>query len=126
MTGLQPYHYYIAAFLGALAVSLFSIPNIIFVTKKKRLFDMPDNHRKLHKRVVPNLGGIGIFFAYIIITSLFIDPAIFPGWNYIVAASLVLFITGLKDDLVTISPTKKFVAQFAAALITASFADVRL
>ena len=126
MVILQPYHFYIAAALGALAVSLFSIPNIIFVTKKKRLFDVPDNHRKLHKRIVPNLGGVGIFFAYIIITSLFIKPAQFEKWNYIVAASLILFITGLKDDLVSISPTKKFVAQFSAALITASFADVRL
>ena len=133
MVALQPYHFYIAATLGALAVSLFSIPNIIFVTKKKRLFDVPDNHRKLHKRIVPNLGGVGIFFAFIITTSLFIKPAqlgqsatFLYQWNYIAAASLILFITGLKDDLVSISATKKFIAQFAAALITASFADVRL
>jgi len=86
---------------------------------------MPDNHRKLHTRIVPNLGGVGIFFAFFITASLFIKPD-FTTWNYVATACLILFITGLKDDLVTISSTKKFIAQFFAATITVWLAGVRL
>jgi UDP-N-acetylmuramyl pentapeptide phosphotransferase/UDP-N-acetylglucosamine-1-phosphate transferase len=126
MITLQPYISYVLAILASLAVSLFSVPNIIYIAKRKRLLDMPDNHRKLHVRIVPNLGGIGIFFAFFIVSSLLIKPLSFPKWNYIAAASLILFITGLKDDLVAISPSKKFMAQALAAAITVIFADVRL
>ena len=122
----QQYFNYIFSTLAALAICLFSIPNIIYVAKRKHLFDVPDNDRKLHKRIVPNLGGVGIFLAFIITTSLFIKPATFPTWNYINASLLILFVTGIKDDLVQISPSKKLVAQLAAATITVFFADIRL
>lgn len=122
---VYPYSYYLFALLGSLCISLFSIPNIIYIARKKRLFDIPDNHRKLHTRVVPNLGGVGIFFAFFITASLCIKPD-FTTWNYVATACLILFITGLKDDLVSISPSKKFIAQTAAAAITVIFADVRL
>lgn len=125
MSVFQPYLSYLLAVVASLGVSLFSIPNIIYIAKRKRLLDIPDNHRKLHTRVVPNLGGIGIFFAFFITASLFIKPD-FTKWNYIATACLILFITGLKDDLVTISPTKKFFAQAIAATITVTFAGVRL
>ncbi len=125
MIAYQPYSLYLLAVIASLAVSLFSIPNIIYIAKKKRLFDMPDNHRKLHTRIVPNLGGVGIFFAFFITASLFIKPD-FSTWNYIATACLILFITGLKDDLVNISPSKKFIAQAFAATITVIMADVRL
>jgi UDP-N-acetylmuramyl pentapeptide phosphotransferase/UDP-N-acetylglucosamine-1-phosphate transferase len=114
------------SFVCALALGLFSIPKIIYVAKRKRLLDLPDNQRKLHARVVPNLGGVGIFFAYIIVSSLFIDPISFTKWTYIAAASLVLFVTGIKDDLVEVSPTKKFFSQTIAAIIISFFAHIRL
>jgi UDP-N-acetylmuramyl pentapeptide phosphotransferase/UDP-N-acetylglucosamine-1-phosphate transferase len=37
----------------------FSIPVIIQVAKSKKLFDEPDE-RKVHKTVIPTLGGLGI------------------------------------------------------------------
>src|SRR3954462_11811041 len=86
MDALQPYISYFLAIVGSIGVSLFSVPNIIYIAKRKRLFDMPDNHRKLHARIVPNLGGIGIFFAFFIVASLLIKPFSFPKWNYIAAA----------------------------------------
>jgi UDP-GlcNAc:undecaprenyl-phosphate GlcNAc-1-phosphate transferase len=123
---LPDYLVYLLTCVTALAISLFSIPNIIYVSKRKRLLDMPDNERKLHKRIVPNLGGVGIFIAFVIATSLYIKPNEFGRWTYINAALLILFVTGIKDDLVQISPTKKFLAQIAAALITVCLADIRI
>lgn len=126
MITLQPYLLYISACVTAFILSLVSIPRIIYVSKRKRLFDIPDNKRKIHINTVPNLGGIGIFFAYIIVTSVFINTSALDKWNYISASSLLLFLTGINDDLVTIGPNKKFLAQFVAALITVCFADIRI
>lgn len=122
----QPVVYiYIAMFLLAMGITIFSIPNIIFVAKKKRLLDKPD-HRKKHVNVTPNLGGIGIFAAFIFVASIFNVGFYFTGWNCILGASFLLFVTGLKDDLVAIDPYKKFLAQLVAAIIVVYLADIRL
>ncbi|MCB0696576.1 MAG: undecaprenyl/decaprenyl-phosphate alpha-N-acetylglucosaminyl 1-phosphate transferase [Chitinophagaceae bacterium] len=96
------------------------------VATKKRLYDTPDNDRKIHLRVIPNLGGIGIFFGFITTASLFISPEAFAKWNYIIAASLLLFLVGIADDLISLSPSKKFFTQFIAAFIVVCVADIRL
>lgn len=116
----------VAAYLVALLLAAFAIPRIISVARSKNLFDLPDNDRKIHKDVIPNLGGIGIFFAYIIVASLFVDPAKFPRWTYISSATLILFFTGMKDDLVSMTPFKKFLLQGVAAAIVVFFADLRI
>lgn len=103
-----------------------SIPQIMYIAAKKRLFDVPDNHRKVHQRIVPNLGGVGIFFAFITTCSLFLNPDSFRNWNYIIASTLLLFLTGIMDDLVSLGPSKKFMAQFIASFITVCIADIRL
>ncbi len=126
MPQLPPHLIYLLTFISALIISLVSIPQIMLISAKKRLFDIPDNDRKIHLRIVPNLGGVGIFFAFITTCSLFLNHDSFSNWNYIIASSLILFLTGIMDDLVSLSPSNKFVAQFAAAAITVCIADIRL
>lgn len=123
---LQPPILYILVFFCSLFISLSSIPNIIYVSSRKKLFDVPDNERKLHTRVVPNLGGLGIFFSYIIVASFFIKPETFNSWHYLASASLLLFLIGIMDDLISLSPKKKFLAQFFPSLLMVVFADARL
>ncbi|MFA6150266.1 MAG: MraY family glycosyltransferase [Chitinophagaceae bacterium] len=103
-----------------------AIPRIIYISKKKKIFDQPDSYRKVHTDVIPNLGGIAIFLGFSVIASLFINPEDFAHWNYIIAAILILFITGIKDDLINVNPSKKFIAQIAASSIVAVLADYRL
>lgn len=126
MINLPPYIIYLLAFICALSASMISVPRIIYVSKRKKLFDIPDNNRKIHLTITPNLGGIGIFFAYIIVTSLFITPPLTEKWNFIIASSVILFLTGINDDLVSLSAGKKFLAQFIAAIITVCLADIRI
>ena len=126
MITLPPYIIYLLSFICALSASIISVPRIIHVSKRKKLFDIPDNKRKIHLTITPNLGGVGIFFAYIIVTSLFITSPFAEKWNYIIASSVILFLTGINDDLVSLGPGKKFLAQFIAAIITVCLADVRI
>lgn len=126
MIQLPSHLLYFLCFVSALIISLISIPQIILVATKKKLYDTPDNDRKIHLRVIPNLGGIGIFFGFITTASLFISPLAFEKWNYIIASSLLLFLVGIADDLISLSPPKKFLTQFVAAFIVVCLADIRL
>ncbi len=125
MNNLYPYLNYALAAALALVLSMFSLPRIILIAKRKKLYDLPDNNRKIHKEVIPNLGGIGIFFATMIVASFFIQTTD-QWWHYVVSSSLILFIIGLKDDILILTPAKKFMAQILAAIVTVIFADIRL
>jgi len=87
---------------------------------------MPDHHRKVHGPTIPNFGGVAIFAAFLFSCSLFMPPIILPESNTLLAAAVILFMTGLKDDLVGLDPLTKFMAQFAAAFIIALSADLRI
>ena len=113
-------------FLTSLTVVCFSIPAIIKVAFKKRLFDAPSELRKIHKRIIPNFGGIAIFSAFLFTGSLFIPVHLLHEGNILMAAGLVMFLTGLKDDVVGLSPAIKFGAQFASAIIISLVAKLRI
>ena len=122
---------FLIAFCSSLAISLFTIPQIIYIANRKRLFDLPDNFRKVHEtRSISNLGGIGIFFAYIISTSLFIhffkNWDIYNDWNYILAASSIFFLVGMTDDLIALRAMKKLSAQLVPVAIIIFGADIRI
>ena len=117
---------YILLLLVSTLVCAVSIPPIIRIAMTKRLFDVPLEARKVHKRLVPNLGGLGIILGVLFAYSLVADAHLFPNAGVILAASLVISIIGLKDDLVGITPYKKFAAQFMAAFLVSVLADMRI
>lgn len=47
----------ILAFISAVILGRIIIPNVLIISMRKRLFDVPDE-RKVHKRPVPRLGGV--------------------------------------------------------------------
>lgn len=100
-------------FIGAFIVTYLTIPKIISVVEYKRLMDNP-NHRSSHSNKTPTLGGVAFFYT-LVIALFFIK-----GWNsfdegmYIIPGLTILFIIGLKDDLVVLSPGAKLIAQICA------------
>jgi len=117
---------YIFIFLTSFLAVTLSIPSIIAVAIKKRLVDAPLESRKVHKRIVPNLGGIAIFSGFLFTACLFIDSHLFPVANQLISAGLILFVIGLKDDIIGVGPLKKLIAQFISASIIAIVADIRI
>lgn len=110
---------------GAFVITFLAIPAIIRVADQKKLFDLPDA-RKLHTRPIASLGGIGIFLGVFIATLLSVSFKINPEFQYFLAASLVIFFLGLKDDILIISATKKFLGQLAATAILIHLGDIRI
>ena len=106
------------------------IPQILLIAFRKNLFDEPDP-RKIHKTEVPRLGGIAFFpsilFALLLLFGLGIMngdqsvtgllysrvvPLCFTG-----CAAILLYLTGMADDLVGVRYRAKFVMQTLAALL---------
>lgn len=116
----------VVLFLTALLGTMICIKSVISVAREKHLFDEPSEERKIHIYKTPNLGGVGIYCAFLFSVALVIPTSIITYFNSLVAASLIIFAIGLKDDLVGLGPTKKFLAQIAAAGIIAFLGDIRL
>lgn len=106
-------------------ITFFAIPVIIQVAKDKKLFDEPDE-RKVHKAVIPTLGGLGIFAGFIVATLMGVPLGITSELQYFAAASIVIFFLGMKDDILVLSASKKFIGQLIAAGILIKFAGVQI
>ncbi len=109
----------------AFLITLFAIPPIIKIAKDKKLFDEPDE-RKVHKLVIPTLGGLGIFAGFIIATLMGSPPHAPNELQYFVAAAMVIFFLGVKDDILVSSATKKFIGQLIAAGIIIKFGGIQI
>lgn len=113
-------------FTGILAflITLFAIPKIIYVSEKKNLFDHPDDVRKIHNKPISSLAGLGIFLGFIISVLLTSDLFRVYEFQYYIAAFILIFFVGIKDDIVQISAIKKFIGQSLIACILMFKADL--
>ncbi|HRN71669.1 MAG TPA: MraY family glycosyltransferase [Ginsengibacter sp.] len=109
----------------AFLITFFSIPVIIELAVQKKLFDEP-NGRKVHKKVIPTLGGLGIFAGLMIATLIGTPVGASGSLQYFVAACLVLFFLGIKDDILILSASKKFLGQLFAAGIIIKFGGIQI
>lgn len=106
----------ILVFFTSVLVVIFGIPSIITIAKMKGLYDKPDN-RKLHTSKIPRLGGLAIIAGFSIAISIWGLQEGMSRLQYLQAAVIILFFSGLKDDVVGLSPVKKLLSQFVAAFI---------
>ena len=113
-----------AFFLGVILVA-FSIPPIVRIAKAKNLIDELSD-RKIHTKAIPSLGGVAIFIGVILSTIISTNGYSFDVLKYIIAAVMIMFFIGLKDDIMVISANKKFALQILAALILIFMGDIRI
>jgi len=115
----------IYSFLTAFAITYFLIPPIVRTALAKQLYDEP-GARSSHALPTPSLGGVGIFGGIFIAILLWPPPASFANLQYLLVAIIIVFLTGVKDDLAPMSAKKKLLAQLLAAGIIVYVADIRL
>ncbi|MEY2639142.1 MAG: hypothetical protein RIR90_624 [Bacteroidota bacterium] len=98
-------------------ITFYSIPVIILVANWKKLYDLPGD-RKIHSAPVPSLGGLGIFVGFMLGVLLFTNAQeVFGVFQYFIACFIVIFFFGIKDDILMLSPMKKFMGQMAVVAI---------
>lgn len=108
-------------FISAVCGFIF-IPIILNFCKAKQLYDLP-NARKIHHNAVPRLGGISfmpsMFIAFAIALSAIniTDKLITINiWSlYFLISILLIYVMGIIDDVLGLSPVIKFAVQIVAA-----------
>ncbi len=115
----------VAAVILSCALVIISIPAIVRVVKAKKLYDEPDQ-RKVHKKVIPTMGGIAIFIGISISTLLLTSGYPILNERIVFAAMILLLFIGIKDDIMLISPASKFGVQLLAAIALVVIGDYRI
>jgi UDP-N-acetylmuramyl pentapeptide phosphotransferase/UDP-N-acetylglucosamine-1-phosphate transferase len=103
-------------------IVLRAIPAINLIARTKGLLNAP-GERTSHRYKTPNLAGIAVFLGACVASLFFIseDLRIFKT---IYLVSIIIFFTGLKDDISLIPPWKKLLAQIVVAILIV-MADLR-
>jgi UDP-GlcNAc:undecaprenyl-phosphate/decaprenyl-phosphate GlcNAc-1-phosphate transferase len=112
---LPPYILIGIAIIFSFVVTFFAIPSIVRVSKVRGLMANP-NGRTSHDNPTPNLGGVAIFAGVIVSSVVFTGITTAHELKYIIAAMLIVFFVGLKDDLYPMAAYKKFLGQSVAIL----------
>jgi UDP-GlcNAc:undecaprenyl-phosphate/decaprenyl-phosphate GlcNAc-1-phosphate transferase len=113
------------SFITAFIPSYFIIPSVIHVAKEKHLCDVP-GERRSHTEVTPSLGGIAIF-AGVMFSMIFWAPfKTFSELQYTLCAFIIIFLIGVKDDIMSISPYKKLLGELMAAGIVVLKSGVKI
>ena len=100
----------------SLSVTILTLPKLIKYSYAKNIFDFP-SILKTHSYPVSFFGGVGIFLAIIFSMTIML-PSNDAHWlQYLLASSLVVFLLGLYDDILFLSPLKKIIGQIIAIII---------
>jgi UDP-GlcNAc:undecaprenyl-phosphate/decaprenyl-phosphate GlcNAc-1-phosphate transferase len=123
----QNYWFFIfIIFIGSFSVTYIIIPKILWVVQTKNLAT-PINKRSSHNGIVASFGGVAFFISFLIVLNLLQLLHInILNANLILMGLTVLFVVGLKDDLVMSSPRVKLLGQLIAILLVLFIPEIHI
>ncbi len=89
--------------------------------------DIPRNNegnRHIHKKPIPKLGGVGIFFAFLVGYMLFGQHSI--KMNAILIGSFIIVFSGIIDDISDLKAKYQLLAQLLAAAVIVFYGKIVL
>jgi len=100
------------------------------IAVRLNIFDHPISDIKTHRAPVPYLGGLAIFFSFIIALSIVRFSTHFPTGTLrnlrgLFFGGTIIILLGLADDLKDLNVGLKFIGQIIAAIILVYF-DIRI
>ena len=103
------------ALVVSLVISFLTSPVVKNFAYKVGAIDVPKDARRMHKVPIPRLGGLAIFFGFIVGILLF--DKIDRQMQGILLGAVVIVVLGVVDDITPLPAKLKFVVQIIAALI---------
>lgn len=113
------YHFFI--FLTAAITCIIMVPYVAKLSVKVGGLDFP-NDRTVHTSAIPRLGGVAIFASLLLTIISFCE--INNQMKGLLSGAIIIFLTGLADDLTNLSPRQKFVGEFVAAGMAVLMGDI--
>ena len=112
------YRLALLSFITAFIVTLITIPTIISLIKKYKLYDLPGD-RKEHATPIPTLGGIAIVAGMMMALFMWFPFNDGPAQLCFFFSIIVLLALGIMDDLKDLSAKYKFLVQLGLAIMIA-------
>ena len=107
--------YIILALAVAFLISFASTPTVIALANKIKAIDIPKDERRVHKKPIPLIGGLAIFYGFVISVMCFsvIDRQVMG----LLAGALIIVTVGVIDDMRDLNAKVKLLFQIIAAAI---------
>lgn len=103
--------------------SIILVPFVKKIAEHVGAVDVP-NKRKVHKDLIPRLGGLSIFLSFLLGYMLFARQSV--QMISILIGSFVVILTGVIDDVKPLPAKYKFAGQLVAALIVVLYGGIVL
>jgi UDP-GlcNAc:undecaprenyl-phosphate GlcNAc-1-phosphate transferase len=107
------------------------MPPVMALAQRFRILDEPDKERRLHVTAVPRLGGVAIFigtlsgagvvFVLGALGTSFAFPPSAKMLQGVLLGCVLVFLTGVADDLWGVRPLLKLLAQSLAAIAAMAY-----
>ncbi len=105
----------VGAFLTSGVLAFILTPFVKNLAYKIGAIDVPKDDRRMHKVPIPRLGGLAMFFGFLLSVLLFLPIDI--EMQGILLGAVVIVILGVIDDVVSLPAIIKLAVQILAALI---------
>lgn len=101
----------------------FMVPFVKKIAEHVGALDIP-NERKVHTKPMPRLGGLAIYFGFLLGYMLFGEHSLIM--NAILIGSFIIVLTGVIDDIKPLTAATKMIGQLAAALVIVCYGNLLL
>lgn len=121
---MKPYFILIYS-ASAFIIAFLCLPVLIKLLSQWRVFDSPGKH-KIHQHYVPSMGGVCVLMGAVFAQVIGLPLSELSTFKYFYITIAMMFITGLRDDILTLSPREKLIGQLLPIIILVVFDDTLL
>ncbi len=107
--------YLLLALLSAAIISCVATPMVKVLSVKYGAVDIPKDGRRMHDHPIPRMGGLAIFFGFIVSVLVFV--ALDNDKKGMLLGAVIIVVLGIFDDKYALPAKPKFLVQIIAALI---------
>ena len=104
-----------AALLASALVALLTTPVVRSLAFRVGAVDVPKDSRRMHDHPIPRMGGLAIFFGFMLSVLIFLPLT--SQLRGMLLGGVIIVILGIFDDIYALPAVPKFLVQIVAALI---------
>ena len=112
----------VAALVVAGVVAFLSTPVVRMLAHKMGAIDVPKDARRMHDHPIPRMGGLAIFFGFLLTVLLFAQLT--TQLRGMLLGAVIIVVLGIFDDIYSLSAKLKFVVQIIAAVIAVACGNI--
>ena len=106
-------------------ISFLIFPLFVKIFERLNWFDSPGTH-KIHSDHVPSMGGVVILIGSILALLMGLPLQQWITLKYFFISIVLMFLIGLRDDVLALSPRQKLFSQFLPILVLVLLDNIRL